>query len=155
MHTKLAMFLLWPNNDNGSKTSTLFEEYASLPIHFRRTADKKNPWLWVVDEASAGYMQTCLWNVMSIPPWEIFSTPCGKKVVAVVQVCYAELLLLKHFLLFHSRGRWRDGQHLLVASLVGYLTGTSKQSIQLNLRSMLMCAGLGIYFKVTITPFYP
>ena len=34
--------------------------------------------------------------------WEIFSTLCWK-VVAVVQVCYAELLLLKEILLFHSR----------------------------------------------------
>ena len=36
------------NHYNGSKIATMFEEYASLTIHFRRTADRKNPWLWVV-----------------------------------------------------------------------------------------------------------
>ena len=30
----------------------MFEEYASLTIHFRRTADRKNPWLWVVAAAT-------------------------------------------------------------------------------------------------------
>ena len=40
--------LLGPSYCNRSKTSTTFEEYASLTIHFRRTADRKNPWLWVV-----------------------------------------------------------------------------------------------------------
>ena len=36
------------NHYNGSKIATMFEEYASPTIHFRRTADRKNPWLWVV-----------------------------------------------------------------------------------------------------------
>ena len=39
------------NHYNGSKIATMFEEYASLTIHFRRTADRKNPWLWVVEKA--------------------------------------------------------------------------------------------------------
>ena len=43
-----SIVVLRPNHYNGSKITTMFEEYASLTIHFRRTADRKNPWLWVV-----------------------------------------------------------------------------------------------------------
>ena len=42
------------NHYNGSKIATMFEEYASLTIHFRRTADRKNPWLWVVPHFLGG-----------------------------------------------------------------------------------------------------
>ena len=43
-----SIVVLRLNHYNGSKITTMFEEYASLTIHFRRTADRKNPWLWVV-----------------------------------------------------------------------------------------------------------
>ena len=53
-----------------------------------------------------------------------------------------------YFLLFHSWQLFLARQHLLVDSLGGYLTGTSKESIQLNLRSMLMCFRLRIYCEL-------
>ena len=57
----------------------------------------------------------------------------------------------KTFLSFSLAAPLPARQHLVVASLGGCLTGTSEQSIQLNLSSFSMCFRLRIYCELRYT----